>query len=383
MPDLAYEAPSLLPEILINGRFLGQRVTGVQRYARETLLCMDELLSRGEGDYARWTLLLPPGTAVPSLCRIETEVVGRSSGHLWEQVDLPWRARKGLLVGFGLTGPITHRQQIITIHDANVIRFPEAFSLPFRIWYRLLVPRLIARAPLTIAVSRFSAREAEQCYGASRHALRIATEGWQHLERIEADDAILDRHQLRGVPFAFAVGSLSANKNFAVIARALAILGPVAPRCVVAGDTKATIFQRAGALPRSIHRVGYVSDAELKALYQNATCFIFPSFYEGFGIPPLEAMACGCAVIASTAPALREVCADAALYFDPRDPKELASKLYEVFASSELRTRMVTAGLERAGLYSWMENARLNLGYIHEHMKATHHSQLSGLSCHA
>src|SRR4051812_19629633 len=100
MPDARKVRSPRLPEILINGRFLGQRVTGVQRYARETLLCMDEMLARGAGDYARWTIVVPSGTPVPSFRYLEVEVVGRFGGHLWEQTELPWRARKGLLFSF-------------------------------------------------------------------------------------------------------------------------------------------------------------------------------------------------------------------------------------------------------------------------------------------
>jgi glycosyltransferase involved in cell wall biosynthesis len=129
--------------------------------------------------------------------------------------------------------------------------------------------------------------------------------------------------------------------------------------------------------------LGYVTDRQLKALYQSATCFIFPSFYEGFGIPPLEAMSCGCPVIASTAPALREVCGDAALYFDPHEPQALAARLREVFGSAALRSRMAAAGLKRASLYSWMESASLNLGYIEECMRASDDVLDPRVSCHA
>jgi glycosyltransferase involved in cell wall biosynthesis len=304
-------------------------------------------------------------------------------GHLWEQLELPWRARNGLLFSFGVTGPLLQQQQIVTVHDANVIRMPKTFTRGFRLWYRLLVPRLVTRAPITIAVSRFSAREAEQCYGASPRALRIATEGWQHLDRVQSDFSLLDLHGLRGARFALAVSSPTANKNFAAIARALAILGPSAPRCVVAGAADPGLFRRAGVVPPRIVPLGYVTDRQLKALYQSATCFVFPSFYEGFGIPPLEAMSCGCPVLASTAPALREVCGEAALYFDPRDPKELASRLNEVFGSQELRSRMALAGRERATLYSWMESARLNLRFITECFRPSDEAQDSAVSCHA
>ena len=354
--------------VFLNGRFLSQRVTGVQRYARETLACLDELIGREAGD-ERWTLLLPRGAERPALSHIGSAVVGRLHGHAWEQIELPWHARGGLLVGFGLSGPLVSRRQIITVHDANVVRMPEAFGWRFRAWYRVLAPRVVGRAERIVAVSRFSAAEAVECYRAPPARVRLSTEGWQHLERVSADDRILDRYALRDQPFALAVSSPTPNKNFEAIARAVALLGEAAPRCVVAGGVDHAVF-RSGTGLRALQPLGYISDRELKALYQHAACFIFPSYYEGFGIPALEAMACGCPVLASTAPAVREVCGDAALYFNPRWPAELAGRMAELFRDSSLAARMSATGLERARRYSWMESARMNLEVIREALHA-------------
>jgi len=356
--------------VYINGRFFSQQVTGVQRYARETLNSLDVLLVAGEGEEdkgLRWTLLVPKGVAdLPAFRRIEVEEVGRLSGHLWEQLELPWHARGGVLFSFGLTGPLAQRKQIITLHDANVIRIPEAYSWRFRLWYRFLVRRLVAHSTQTVVVSRFAASEAATFYGARPERLRIAMEGWQHLEAVAPDERILDRVGLRKHAFALAVSSPTPNKNFNAIVQALSLLGDDAPACAVAGGGDRTIFNKIDLGTSAMIPLGYVSDAELKALYQNAACFIFPSFYEGFGIPPLEAMACGCPVIASTAAAVREVCGDAPLYFDPHRPAELAACIRTVFADADLRQRMSASGIERARHYSWTEGARLNLSFIRE-----------------
>lgn len=354
------------PEILINGRFLGQRVTGVQRYARETIHALDELLAAGAGAGLRWTVLVPRGTPVPAFRHLAVETLGRLQGHGWEQLELAWRARAGLLFSFGFTGPWLTRRQIITVHDAAVVRWPQAFNMAFRHGYRRLVRRITTRAPRTMTVSHFSAAEAVECFRTPAERVRVTSEGWQHLLRIDADDSLLDRCGLRGRPFALAVSSPTPNKNFAAIGHALDVLGDAAPCCVVAGAADAAVFRPDGAGRDTMQRVGYVSDAQLKSLYRHATCFVFPSFYEGFGIPPLEAMACGCPVIASTAPALREVCGDAALYFDPARPDELAAHLRAVFDDADLRERLRSAGVQRLGRYSWQAAAELNLAAIRE-----------------
>jgi glycosyltransferase involved in cell wall biosynthesis len=352
--------------VVINGRFLGQRVTGVQRYARETLACLDALVGQGAAAFARWQVAVPAGTASPGLAHIPVVTVGHRQGHAWEQMDLAWHARHALLLGFGFTGPALLRRQIITIHDGAVLRMPQAYRWTFRLWYRALVGWVARRAPLVLGVSAFAAAEAQACFHVPPARLRTTTEGWQHLQRIKADDTILGRHDLRHRPFVLAVSSATPNKNFAAIGTALARLGSDAPLCVVAGGTDGAIFAQAVAQSPRLLPVGYVSDGELKALYEHAACFVFPSFYEGFGIPPLEAMASGCAVLASTAPAVREVCGDAALYFDPHQPAELAERLREFFADPALRARLVQRGRARAAHYSWEAGARLHLGYVRE-----------------
>ena len=358
--------PASSRTVFVNGRFLGQRITGIQRYAREVLAELDEILAAGEGNGINIRVLTPRGISAPVFRAITVEPCGRFEGHLWEQWDLPWRVRDGLLFSFCPTGPFVKKRQVVTVHDTSVSRIPTAFSRRFRIWYELVVRSIIRRSPLTVTVSRFSAGEIAECYGIEPGRLRIATEGWQHLNRVSPDTGILDRHNLAGKAFALAVGSPTPNKNFSAIVQALELLGTAAPCCVAAGTVDPDVFRVARFAPNAIVRVGYASDEELKALYQSASCFIFPSFFEGFGIPPLEAMACGCPVLASKTPAVREVCGDAALYFDPNRPDELARLLHDVFADPELRRRLSAAGLEQAKRYSWREGARLNLKFMEE-----------------
>lgn len=353
--------------LFINGRFLGQDVTGIQRYGRETLVCMDEQLA-ATGLYRSFgpvTILAPQNTPNPGLCNIRFQTVGHLSGHAWEQTELAWHARSGLLFTFGFTGPLIHPWQVTTVHDAGVVRVPEAYTAKFRLWYTFMVRSLVKRAPLTLAVSQFSKQEAITCFGAPADRVGVTTEGWQHLDKVQADERVLDKHQLRGQPFVLAVSSANPNKNFGSIVKALSLLGPKAPRCVVAGATNSAIFQQTADTSEHMIKLGYVSDGELKALYQHASCFVFPSFYEGFGIPPLEAMSSGCPVIASTAAAVQETCGDAALYFDPHHPEQLAQKLTDFFNDPAMASAMTQAGRTRAAQYAWHQSASLNLDMLH------------------
>jgi glycosyltransferase involved in cell wall biosynthesis len=358
-----------LPTIFLNGRFLSQRVTGIQRYARETLLELDNILANQTELGFNIKLLIPRGITQPTLRAIEVEECGWFNGHLWEQFDLPWRVGNQLLFSFCSTGPLFKKNQIITIHDLSVFRIPEAFSRSFRWWYKVIYSVIASRSKLTMTVSQFSAKEISQCLGISTGRIRVATEGWQHLQQIDEDAAILRKFELENKAFALAVSSPTPNKNFGCIVKAFHLLGTAAPLCVAAGKADMKVFNDGVAAVDIIQPLGYVSDGELKSLYKSATCFIFPSFYEGFGIPPLEAMACGCPVLAADIPTVKEICGDSALYFDPHHPEQLSKLIQEIMGNSAIRQKLSQSGIERARQFSWTEGARLNLSLLKEALK--------------
>jgi glycosyltransferase involved in cell wall biosynthesis len=356
-----------LSDVFINGRFLTQRVTGVQRYARETLLELDRALSRATSSRSgrRWILLAPRNTVFPALERIECRHVGRLGGHAWEQLELPRFSREGLLLSFCSTGPLFKKRQIITVHDASVCRVPEAFSWRFRLWYRLVIRRVVARAPRTLAVSNFTASEIVRWFGGQPDRISVTTEGWQHLSRCDADVSILAKHGLVAGRYVLAVSSPTPNKNFGLVLRAAQDLAGEDLQFAIAGAADSKVFAAHSLPESSVKRLGYVSDAQLKALYAHALCFVFPSRYEGFGIPPLEAMSCGCPVIAANIAAVSEVCGGAAEYFDPTDHRTLAAQIRELAragADADVeRSRRRDLGLERAQAFSWQVAAERNL----------------------
>jgi glycosyltransferase involved in cell wall biosynthesis len=364
--------PSSRATVYVNGRFLTQRVTGVQRYAHEVLLALDALLAE-EPERADFTLevLAPEGTVFPTLRAIRTRSVGPFAGNLWEQFTLPAVVRGAPLFSFSATGPLFKTTQVVTVHDASIFAVPQAFSWRFRAWYKLLLAVLLRRAVGVVTVSEFSRREIAHHFGCGSEKLRVATEGWQHVVRPAADPKILTKHALLPHRYVLAVSSPTPNKNFALVVEALKRLQHTSFDVVIAGSADRDVLR--GSLPESVRikYVGYVSDAELRALYEHAGVFVYPSLYEGFGIPVLEAMACGCPVIASTAASLPEVCGDAALYVSPHDGAALATAIARVMSDEVERQRLVRAGRQRIGCFSWALAAEKNLAFMRHLVEAS------------
>jgi glycosyltransferase involved in cell wall biosynthesis len=338
--------------LAVNGRFLGQGMTGVQRFAAEVT---GALAASG----AALRLLAPPG-APAALGGVPVEIVGRRTGQAWEQLDLPRAAGGDLLLNLGNTAPLARgARQVVVIHDAGVFDTPESYSLPFRSWYRALhlaLPRLGARV---VTVSEFSRGRLAARLRLDPARIAVMPEGGEHVLRVPADAGVLARHGLAPGGYALAVGTRAAHKNLGALRDAAALLASRGLVLAVAGAVQGGVFSGpADAEGAAVRLLGRVTDAELRALYENALGLVFPSRYEGFGIPPLEAMWCGCPVLASRAGAVPEVCGDAALWFDADGPAGPAAALARLLDEPGLGDRLRAAGRSRAALYSWDAAAR-------------------------
>jgi glycosyltransferase involved in cell wall biosynthesis len=337
--------------LAVNGRFLTQKVTGVQRFAGE----VTQAMARAG---APLRLLAPPG-APDRLGELAVEHVGRRGGQAWEQLDLPRAAGALPLLSLGNTAPLRSGPQAVVIHDAGVFDTPESYSLPFRAWYRALhltLPRLGARI---VTVSDFSRSRLAARLRLDPASIAVMPEGGEHILREPADAGVLARHGLEGGRYALAVGTRAAHKNLAALEQAALLLQARGMALAVAGAVEGGAFSAAAnAAGGGVRLLGRVSDAELRALYANALCLLFPSRYEGFGIPPLEAMWCGCPVLAARAGAVPEVCGDAALWFDAEGPATPAAALTRLLDEPGLAATLREAGRERAKLYSWDAAAR-------------------------
>lgn len=248
------------------------------------------------------------------------------------------------------------RRQLLVIHDAGVFSTPEAYSRRFRLWYKMLQTVHVKLGTPIVTVSEFSRREIIQHLHADPAQVAVMPEGADHVGRIVADEAVLSTHGLKPGRFVLAVGTLALHKNLVALGALARRLSEKDVSLVIAGGLGGLAFQGGGEgiLPQPARYIGRVSDAALKALYQAAGCFVFPSRYEGFGLPVVEAMASACPVVAADIPVLREICADAVIYCDPFSPEDIADRVLRVLDDPKLQADLRVAGLARTRDMTWM-----------------------------
>lgn len=361
MPVELRSAPSRT--IFINGRFLGRPVTGVERFAGMILREIDAALTPATA--ARFTVLAPQGVARPDwLKHVGFKNVGNRAGHAWEQTDL-WRAsRGGVLVNLCNSGPVLHGRQLTVLHDALVYRHPENFSRSYGTFHRMLGRMLAKRANLA-TVSDFSRQELSKLLGVSVDGIGLVPNAVDHVLGVAPDFSVLQKFDLETRPFFLFVGSPANNKNLAGTIRAFVALDRPDVALVMVGGAASTFAKSLlGDLPPNVVSTGRLTDEEIQALYRKAAALVFPSIYEGFGIPPLEAMAVGCPVIASDIPPVREVCRDAVIYFDPFHVRSITSAMRDVVDGTVDIAAVRERGLARTRDFSWKKSAERLLAMV-------------------
>lgn len=332
--------------VAINGRAAVRcQIGGVERLAREMTRRLPEL---GPG---RYRVLAPP------------RWLAHKAGHGWEQAVLP-AASLGceLIYSPANLAPLASRRNAIVIHDAAIFRHPEAYSRGYVAYQRAMLPALAKRARLLIAPSNFAAGELVEVLGADPGRVRVIPEGVDEaFGRAPGAPGVLAPYGLNG-PYVLALGTVSARKNLAALAPAAAALRARGIELVLAGGERGYLPQM--AVP--VRRLGYVAEDHLQAVYAGARAFAMPSTYEGFGLPCLEAMACGTPVVAAASGALPETVGDAGLLVDPGDGRAFAEALVCAATDEALRERLIAAGRRRAGTLTWDRTARLTDAAITE-----------------
>jgi glycosyltransferase involved in cell wall biosynthesis len=349
--------------ISINGRFLSQPMVGVQRFAMEVVKAIDALIDSGE--YAalagRVEILAPSAAREFPLRHIPVRRCGFGSGYFWEQFEFPLHAHGRLLLNLCMLGPVVMHRQIVVVHDATARALPTNFTALFRAAYGFLIPRLCRRAFRAVTVSEFSRREIGKWYGVDVSNMPVCYEGGDHVAAVPPDYGVIDRLGLANRKLFLGVG-MSNNKNAET---AIAAFHKAALPDTVMVLTGMRTFMVNGRRPDiampGVVNAGYVSDAELHALYDRALALVCPSRYEGFGLTPVEAMACGCPAIISTQAAMVEICGDAALQCGPDDVDGFAGLMRLVHDDPARRAQMIAAGHARVARFTWDSTARILL----------------------
>ena len=337
--------------LYINGKWLAATPTGVQRYSGEVAR---RILDREP----EAVVVAPSNATLPEWLPAARVIRSRLRGAAFEQLALPWLTRRGMLLNLAASAPLVRRRQLVMMPDALVARFPETYSWRFVAWYRLMYRVLAARALHLVTISEFSRRELAEVLGTAPERFVVAPAGHEHaLDWAFTDAAPQDELAARmAAPYVLCVGSLTPSKNLAPVTRALAEAG-IAVIVVGASGVKRVYAEESGLTAPGVWLAGRLSDEQVGRLLAGATALVFPSLYEGFGLPVVEAQALSCPVIASDRASIPEVAGEGALYFDPLEPAQAVRLVRNLDGAG--RQRLVAAGAANLDRFRWDDTARI------------------------
>lgn len=352
--------------IAIDVHAIGQRATGNETYAEGLMRAFEtfrppdmELLFYHIGDFPRPAAVGSPRRLWPSWAPIRVPLV------------TPWRLMRDRidLAHFQYFGPpLSPCPLILTVHDLSYEHHPEFFPPTMALGMRLVMPRMVKLARHLIAVSHATRDDLISRYQVDPSRITVIHNGVHDTFRPIDDADHLARSTARfGVdrPFILCVGNLGTRKNQSLLVRAFARLARtrafdhdlVLVGKQSFGGERIPQEARLPGIAGRVHLCGFVDTEELIALYNRATFSVYPSLYEGFGLPVLESMACGTPVITSNLSSMPEIAGDAALLVDPRDEPGLAAMMSRLLDSPALRASLRAAGLERSRRFSWQAAA--------------------------
>jgi glycosyltransferase involved in cell wall biosynthesis len=329
--------------IAVNARVTAMSMGGQQRYAAEVIKRLGEV-----------EIIAP------------RRRLNGAKGHVWEQTVLPWRARGRLLWSPSTTGPVWMRHQVVTIHDVAFLDAPQFFSRSFRAFYAAITPLLARRAAHIVTVSNFSRDRIIARLGAPPDRVSVFGGAVSEHFRPQSPESVAKMRATLNLPQRYFLLQATSDrrKNLAGALRAWAEALPSLPDdlfLVVSGSLdRAHVFGKADDVapaPRVVS-LGFVAEAHMAPLLAGAEAFLFPSLYEGFGLPIVEAMACATPVLTSAATATQEIAAGKALLVDPASIADIARGVVELAQNAELRRRLAAEGPTHAAKFAWDDVAR-------------------------
>jgi glycosyltransferase involved in cell wall biosynthesis len=337
-------------QIYVNGRFRSHKVTGVQRYA--------------------WEITSRLGLSV-NICEPRRKLTG-SAGHIWEQVVLPMRSQNGVLWSPCNAGPMFVPNHVVTFHDLFALEMPQWYSRKYAAWYRVLFSALARSARHIIAVSNYTRSRVLEVLGVGEAKISVVHNGVSDQFKPVSDDLISAARQtvnLYSDKYFLSLGSVEPRKNLHRLLSAWKEVLPELPSAlwlVIAGSADASVYRDAGIenIPPRVHFTGYVPDEHLVPLYCGSIGFVYPSLAEGFGLPPLEAMACGVPVLTAKGTSIPEVCGSAAIYVDPLSITDIAAGLKTLATDRHLQDTLRRLGPRQASRFTWDTAAARTLAIL-------------------
>jgi glycosyltransferase involved in cell wall biosynthesis len=359
----------------VDAHAIGQHLTGNETYIKNLLNCF-EVLDR-EADFVAYISREEAIAEVPERFQKRRVAV---NPYVRLGYDLPRRVAEDRpsLLHVQYTAPLTCSAPIVvSVHDVSFLEHPEYFTSFRAMQLRLTVRRTVRSASRVLTPSEFSKKRILDAYQLSDDKVVVMPNGVSsvfHPVPREAAQRSL-RTSLPQAPFILTVGDLQPRKNQLGLIHAFEDLIGAHPQLphhllIVGKETWHAATVRAAArksqVADRIHFTGFVEDEELRRLYGACDLMVYPSFYEGFGLPILEAMACGRAVACSNTSAMPEVADSAALLFDPCSQRELVFAMRDLLLNPELRQRMERLGVQRAAMFSWIHSAAKTLDLYYE-----------------
>jgi glycosyltransferase involved in cell wall biosynthesis len=341
--------------IVINARFLTQKITGVQRYAIEICKRFPESIKE-----KKIILVAPKGELInkEELKFLKIEQFGNFRGHLWEQIDLVNflnNNKNPILINFGGIGPLYYKNKITYVHDLAFKYYPETFSYIFQKGYNIFVPISVRNALKVITVSNYVKKDVENNFNVNNLEVVYCAKS-NHFKNLN----------LKREKIILAVSSLDPRKNFNRIINAYQQLETDYKLYFVGAKSKSfsEINTNKISTNEDIIFTGYLSDNDLNELYNRASIFVYASLFEGFGIPPLEAQACGCPCIVSNKTSLPEVYLDSVEYCEPESLENIKNKLEFLIKNKERREELVKKGYKNIARFSWDKSAKKLISII-------------------
>ncbi len=363
--------------IAVDAHAIGRRLTGNEVFIRSLL---EAFATQPEGcDFWAYVSSEQAAAAIPRNIHVRRVAANPYIRLGWDLARKVRQDRADVL-HVQYTAPVAcPAPVVVSVHDVSFLEHPEYFTRSRATQLRITVGRTVRRAAKILTCSEFSRRSILKVYGDIEEdkvvvAPNAAASLFRPLSRESATAHVRERWKI-SEPFVFSVGDLQPRKNQIGLIKAFARMVRAYPqlkhRLVLAG--KETWFAhrvreaaRESGVADRIDFFGFVSDNDLLQLYNACDVFAFPSFYEGFGLPPLEAMACGRAVVCAHTSAMPEVVDGAALLFDPYDVDEIVRAMADLLLDGELRARMERLGLQRAAHFSWQKSAQRTIDVFRE-----------------